>query len=248
MSLFAEHRRAIINKLSHVVRFTSSRETSTAVNIAVDSVQAEYLNEPCIAVTEEDEPIAQISKLECHRADKAILHRAFSAFLFDPHRRLLLQKRAAIKITFPERWTNTCCSHPLYTEDEMDMNCEAIGIKRAAQRKLDHELGIKGLPTDKMHVMGRFLYKAMSDDKWGEHEIDYAVVVPNFQLPFDANPTEVADWRFVDREDLQAMVASGTAFSPWFSLFLQHKWLYQWWDNLDRLPLMTDLQSIHRLN
>ena len=33
--------------------------------------------------------------------------------LFDKLGRLLLQQRAD-KITFPDVWTNTCCSHPLY--------------------------------------------------------------------------------------------------------------------------------------
>ena len=43
-----------------------------------------------------------------------LLHRAFSVFLFDADNRLLLQQRAASKITFPRLWTNTCCSHPLH--------------------------------------------------------------------------------------------------------------------------------------
>lgn len=38
-------------------------------------------------------------------------------------------------------FTNTCCSHPLHTPAELEDN-GAIGVKRAAQRKLQHELGI----------------------------------------------------------------------------------------------------------
>lgn len=46
--------------------------------------------------------------------NKGLLHRAFSAFVFRPSDgRLLLQQRATEKITFPDMWTNTCCSHPL---------------------------------------------------------------------------------------------------------------------------------------
>lgn len=33
--------------------------------------------------------------------DKGLLHRAFSVFLFDSQHRLLLQRRASEKITFP---------------------------------------------------------------------------------------------------------------------------------------------------
>lgn len=55
-----------------------------------------------------------------------------------------------LQITFPLVWTNTCCSHPLhgYAPSEVDTG-EAIksgavpGAKRAAVRKLEHELGIK---------------------------------------------------------------------------------------------------------
>jgi isopentenyl-diphosphate delta-isomerase len=31
----------------------------------------------------------------------------------------LLQQRATEKITFPDMWTNTCCSHPLNTPSEL---------------------------------------------------------------------------------------------------------------------------------
>jgi isopentenyl-diphosphate delta-isomerase len=49
-----------------------------------------------------------------------LLHRAFSVFLFRPSDgRLLLQRRADEKITFPGMWTNTCCSHPLSIKAEL---------------------------------------------------------------------------------------------------------------------------------
>lgn len=50
---------------------------------------------------------------------KGLLHRAFSVFLFNDKHELLLQQRADEKITFPEYFTNTCCSHPLATPIEM---------------------------------------------------------------------------------------------------------------------------------
>ena len=79
-----------------------------------------------------------------------ILHRAFSVFLFDTSdNTLLLQKRASTKITFPNVWTNTCCSHPLHGMEinEVDgpkdlKDGSVLGVKNAAVRKLEHELGI----------------------------------------------------------------------------------------------------------
>jgi len=49
--------------------------------------------------------------------------------LFNSKLELLLQRRASEKITFPNLWTNTCCSHPLHEEDEI---AEGTGIKTAA--------------------------------------------------------------------------------------------------------------------
>ena len=106
--------------------------------------------------------------------EKGLLHRAFSAFVFDSQNRLLLQQRASEKITFPDMWTNTCCSHPLAVPGEIGSNLDesVLGVKRAAQRKLDQELGIKAVqtPLDKFQFLTRIHYKAPSDGKWGEHE------------------------------------------------------------------------------
>ena len=106
--------------------------------------------------------------------DKGLLHRAFSVFLFNSKNELLLQQRATEKITFPDMWTNTCCSHPLGIPGEggAELSEAVMGVKRAAQRKLDHELGIKAaqVPIEDFHFLTRIHYKAPSDGKWGEHE------------------------------------------------------------------------------
>lgn len=106
--------------------------------------------------------------------DKGLLHRAFSVFLFNSKNELLLQQRATEKITFPDMWTNTCCSHPLGIPGEggAELAEAVMGVKRAAQRKLDHELGIKAaqVPIEKFKFLTRIHYKAPSDGKWGEHE------------------------------------------------------------------------------
>lgn len=106
--------------------------------------------------------------------NKGLLHRAFSVFLFDSQNRLLLQQRATEKITFPDMWTNTCCSHPLGIPGETGTTLEESvqGVRRAAVRKLDQELGIKSsqVPIDDFKFLTRIHYKAPSDGKWGEHE------------------------------------------------------------------------------
>ena len=104
---------------------------------------------------------------------KGLLHRAFSAFVFRPSDgKLLLQQRASEKITFPDMWTNTCCSHPLDDFEEEKIEKDQLGVRIAASRKLEHELGIppSQTPVDEFQYLTRIHYLAPSDGMWGEHE------------------------------------------------------------------------------
>jgi isopentenyl-diphosphate delta-isomerase len=105
--------------------------------------------------------------------NKGLLHRAFSAFIFRPSDgKLLLQQRASEKITFPDMWTNTCCSHPLDDFEEEKEERDQLGVRVAASRKLEHELGIprSQTPVDQFQYLTRIHYLAPSDGMWGEHE------------------------------------------------------------------------------
>ena len=112
---------------------------------ALDETQVQLLAEKCILVDESDKVIGSDTKKNCHlnsNIERGMLHRAFSVFLFNSEGKLLLQQRATAKITFPECFTNTCCSHPLYRPEELEDGMSAMGVRRAARRKLEHELGI----------------------------------------------------------------------------------------------------------
>lgn len=123
----------------------------------------------CIIVDENDMTQGVASKLMCHRlghkqAHELPLHRAFSLFLFNEDgNRLLLQKRAPSKLTFPNLWTNTCCSHPLMTGNREE------SIVEAARRKTLHELGLS-ISKATLLPHGRVLYHAPSPPDYGEHE------------------------------------------------------------------------------
>jgi len=139
--------------------------------------QEDLMNkDECIVVSENDQILGHDSKYNAHRFNQdnpnGILHRAFSVFLFNQEGKLLLQRRASDKITFPSVWTNTCCSHPLYgyspseVDDEKSVNKgELLGIKSAAVRKLKHELGIEPsqLSIDAFKYLGRIHYCAADD-------------------------------------------------------------------------------------
>jgi len=62
-----------------------------------DEEQIRLMDELCIVLSTEDEPLGSASKKDCHlmsNIDAGLLHRAFSVFLFHPKtHKLLLQKR-----------------------------------------------------------------------------------------------------------------------------------------------------------
>ena len=61
-----------------------------------------------ILVNEEDMPIGTMEKMAAH--EHALLHRAFSVFIFNKNGKMLLQQRAMSKYHSPGLWTNACCS------------------------------------------------------------------------------------------------------------------------------------------
>ncbi|KAA6407600.1 MAG: isopentenyl-diphosphate delta-isomerase [Lasallia pustulata] len=204
-----------------------------------DEEQIRLMEEVCIVLDNDDMPIGSASKKVCHlmkNINEGLLHRAFSVFLFDSKNRLLLQQRASEKITFPGMWTNTCCSHPLGVPGETGAELEAAvqGVRRAAQRKLEQELGIKAkqVPLDKFNFLTRIHYKAPSDGKWGEHEIDYILFI-KADVDLDANANEVQDVRYVSEEELKAMFRDDSLkYTPWFKLICETM-LFEWWEHLD---------------
>lgn len=193
---------------------------------------------------------------------KGLLHRAFSLFLFSGEGKLLLQQRASEKITFPDMWTNTCCSHPLHIAGEQgsasgeadSLSASIEGVKRAAQRKVQQELGIQAhdAPTDNMHFLTRIHYLAPSDGQWGEHEIDYILFLqhPAQKGPaLEPNMNEVRDVRWVSQADLREMFSSnpeGLTYTPWFKLICE-SFLFKWWDSLADLSVCKDEETIHRM-
>uniref|UniRef100_M8C4G3 isopentenyl-diphosphate Delta-isomerase n=1 Tax=Aegilops tauschii TaxID=37682 RepID=M8C4G3_AEGTA len=212
----------------------------------------------CILVDEQDNVIGHESKYNCHLMEKIesghALHRAFSVFLFNSKYELLLQQRSTTKVTFPLVWTNTCCSHPLHRESELiEENCQ--GVRNAAQRKLFDELGIQAedLPVDQFIPLGKMLYKAPSDGKWGEHELDYLLFMVR-DVKLNPNPEEVSDVKYVNRDELKRLIKKaddgegGIKLSPWFRLVVDN-FLMGWWDHVEQgtLKEAADMKTIHKL-
>jgi len=217
-----------------------------------------------IVLDDDDNVIGSASKKLAHQftmeQPRAILHRAFSVFLFDESTgELLLQQRASTKITFPNVWTNTCCSHPLHGMEtpEVDQpkdvaDGSVMGAKNAAIRKLDHELGIpsKQVPINNFKFLTRLHYWAADtvthgpDSEWGEHEIDYVLflcVPSKSDLTVKPHPDEVDDVKWVTRQGLIDMMDDESLlFSPWFRLICKRWLLDSWWKDLKRTMITDD--------
>eukprot|EP00041_Stephanoeca_diplocostata_P004643 m.48521 g.48521 ORF g.48521 m.48521 type:complete len:315 (-) comp15261_c0_seq2:101-1045(-) len=228
------------------------------------------MKDECILLDFDDNIIGHANKYESHifcpLRPRAKLHRAFSVFLFNSEGKLLLQQRAAEKITFPNVWTNTCCSHPLFGFEDTEVDTReqvadgtVPGVKRAAVRKLQHELGIKPaqLNIDGFKFLTRLHYWAADvvthgqKAPFGEHEIDYILFI-QADVDVNGNPEEVRDHKYVSQEELRDMMdaESGLLWSPWFRIIAE-RFLSKWWADLNT-TLCTDkhvdVSNIHRFD
>jgi isopentenyl-diphosphate delta-isomerase len=160
------------------------------------------VEEKVILVNEKNEQIGLMLKLEAHK--KAVLHRAFSVFIFNDKNELMLQQRALNKYHSPGLWTNTCCSHQRDGESNI----------KAGKRRLQEEMGF----ITELNETTSFIYKAPFDNGLTEHEYDH-ILVGNFNdLPI-INLEEVANWKWMDLEDVKVdMALHPELYTEWFKI------------------------------
>jgi isopentenyl-diphosphate delta-isomerase len=166
-----------------------------------------------ILVNENDEQIGVMEKIAAH--EKALLHRAFSIFIFNSDGLMLLQKRAASKYHSPGLWTNACCSHP--------MPGEATDI--AAIRRLYEELGFITPIKKAFH----FTYQAPFDNGLTEYEFDH-VFVGAYDGEVQPDPHEVDTCRYVHPDDIEKEITANPAsYTPWFLIAFPKlkQWMHQ---------------------
>jgi isopentenyl-diphosphate delta-isomerase len=155
-----------------------------------------------ILVDTADRELGTMEKMEAH--EKAILHRAFSVFIFNDRGELMLQQRAAHKYHSPLLWTNTCCSHQRQGESNIE----------AGKRRLREEMGFEVDLDEKFH----FVYKADFDNGLTEHELDH-VMVGYYNGEPTINPEEVASWKWINMEVLQQdMQDHPQDYTAWFKI------------------------------
>ena len=246
------------------IRFSSSTTSSSSLPYGEGMDQQTMMeSDYLIPVDKNDNPLIteSISKRKAHEFNpdqpRGIAHRAFSVFLFNKENKLLLTQRASTKITFPNVWTNTCCSHPLkdMIPEEVDTNDDYPhfpGIKHAAVRKLRHELGIesKDVPLEDFVFLSRFHYWAADtitygkNPIWGEHEIDYILFIQCEEPPtLNINDEEVSDFEYVTLDELKEYMYDESKtirnntdqkmlFSPWFRGIMENGG-FDWMEDLN---------------
>ncbi|WP_372474633.1 isopentenyl-diphosphate Delta-isomerase [Capnocytophaga sp. ARDL2] len=166
--------------------------------------------EKVILVDTNDNPIGLMEKIEAH--EKALLHRAFSVFVINVKKEVLLQQRAAHKYHSPLLWTNTCCSHQRENETNL----------QAGKRRLKEEMGME-VPLEEVFS---FIYKAPFDNGLTEHEFDHVMIGYSNQSPV-INPEEVADWKWMDIIELRNDIeANPQVYTEWFKIIFQKFYHY----------------------
>ena len=164
-----------------------------------------------ILVTEEDEEIGTMEKMEAHR--RGVLHRAFSIFVFDKNGRMLLQKRAANKYHGALLWSNTCCSHPYPGEE----------VEKAAARRLEEEMGF----TTGLEKIFTFSYNETVENNLIEHELDH-VFVGEFEGEININQSEVDQCKYKQVSEIKTELESNPSdFTIWFKIIFPR--IEQWW-------------------
>ncbi|GGI26288.1 isopentenyl-diphosphate Delta-isomerase [Pedobacter mendelii] len=163
------------------------------------------MNEQVILVDDNDLPTGQMEKMEAH--EKGVLHRAFSVFIFNSNDELLLQQRAKSKYHSGGLWTNTCCSHPRWGENNLD----------AATRRLKEEMGM----DCKLQYGFSFTYKAEFAEGLVEHEFDHVFFGFSDKLP-EINKLEVESYKYISIEALKFQIKnSPDLFTPWLKICLE---------------------------
>ena len=160
------------------------------------------MEELVVLVNKEDEKIGLMPKMEAH--EKALLHRAFSVFVFNDNGELMLQQRAAHKYHSPLLWTNTCCSHQRDGESNVE----------AGRRRLQEEMGFS---TELKEVFS-FIYKAPFDNGLTEHELDH-VMVGNYNDNPEINKDEVEDYKWMTLKDVKKDIEDNPdIYTEWFKI------------------------------
>jgi isopentenyl-diphosphate delta-isomerase len=180
------------------------------------------VEEQLILVDERNRATGLAGKTAVHRA--GLLHRAFSIFIIDDSRRMLLQQRSPKKYHSGGLWANSCCGHPRPGERT------AV----AANRRLNEELGI----TSDLSFGFFARYEAALDKGMNENELVYVYFGKLKSTP-RPDPDEVAEVEFLPMPEIKRRLRRNPAsFTAWFRHYFEH--------HATEIERCTELVSEHR--
>jgi isopentenyl-diphosphate delta-isomerase len=167
-------------------------------------INSEPPSEILILVDPDDNEIGLLDKVAVHQT--GVLHRAFSVFIFNSRRELLLQQRSLAKYHSPGLWSNTCCSHPRKGEETV----------LACERRLQEEMGM----NCELKFAFSFTYRAEFENGLIEHEFDHVYLGYSDELP-QLNSAEVMASRYISIQDLEKEILGHPEnYTEWLKICL----------------------------
>ena len=164
----------------------------------------EYL----ILVDGKDNPIGKEEKVKCHLPN-GILHRAFTALLFDKNGRLVLTRRAKEKMLWPGDWDGTVASHPRESETYVS----------SGERRMPEELGI----SCKLDYLFKFEYHVPYKDVGSENEICGTLIgIVDDSAQFRQIEGEIDEFKLVSAKELLSELKTNPKnYCPWMIIALE---------------------------
>lgn len=175
--------------------------------------------EKVILVDENDCVIGVAEKMEAHR--KALLHRAFSVFIFNAEGEMLLQQRADSKYHSGGLWTNACCSHPRPGESTTE----------AAERRLMEEMGFSA----PLSPAFGFIYHAPFENGLAEYEFDHVFTgIYNGIVAPDSNEVKSYCYKSTDfiSNEIKSMPDN---YTVWFRIAFPRVMAY--WEGQEKIAV-----------
>jgi len=161
-----------------------------------------------ILVDQNDNPIGKEEKVKCHLPN-GILHRAFTALLFDKEGRLVLTRRAKEKMLWPGDWDGTVASHPRESET----------YTSSGERRMPEELGIQC----KLDYLFKFEYHVPYKEIGSENEICGTLIgLIDDSTQFTKIEGEIDEIKWISsKELLSELKLNPKIFCPWMIIALE---------------------------
>lgn len=158
------------------------------------------LRNEVVLVDINDKEIKKEYKVNAH--NKPMLHRAFSVFLYNDKKQMLIQKRAINKYHSGGLWANACCSHPGMGEN----------IRLSALERMEDEIGV----ICDIEELFSFIYLNKFNDDLYEYECDH-VFVGKYNGEVILNEEEACESKWINLDELEKdLVDNPLKYASWF--------------------------------